>query len=157
VQVPGWTDTSARLVAEHAALAPGIANLRIVADHLDPMAPDEARTALQDIQTFLVETLVPHEEEEDRTVYPHLSRAFGTDDATAALHRTHTEIFHLIRLLGRIGAEIGDDGPTADDRTDLQRALYGLHAILRLHMAQEEELYATIDAETTAELNPNPI
>ncbi len=39
---------------------------------------------------------------------------------------------------------LGADGPSADDRTDLQRALYGLDAILRLHMAQEEELYASI-------------
>jgi soluble P-type ATPase len=156
VQVPGWADTSARLVAEHKVLAPGIARLRIVADQLDAMDPTAAITELREIHAFLVDTLVPHEEEEDRTVYPLLARAFGTDDATAALHRTHTEIFHLIRLLGRIIDEIGPDGPTADDRTDLQRALYGLDAILRLHMAQEEELYAAIDAESTAELTPSP-
>ena len=52
--------------------------------------------------------------------------------------------------------EIGDDGPTADDRTDLQRALYGLDAIVRLHQAQEEELYASIDAEASAGLVPQP-
>ena len=71
-----------------------------------------------------------------------------TDDATAALHRTHTEIFHLVRSLGRIVDELGADGPTAEDRNDLQRALYGLDAILRPHMAQEEELSASIDAES---------
>ena len=98
---------------------------------------------------------MPHEEDEDRTVYPILATAMGTDDAIAALHRTHTEIFHLIRLYGRILDEIGTDGPSVDDRTDLQRALYGLDAILRLHMAQEEELYAAIDAEASAELTPS--
>ncbi|MDH5242611.1 MAG: heavy metal translocating P-type ATPase [Chloroflexota bacterium] len=155
IRVPGWADTGIRLTAEHRTLAPGIARLRIVADHLDAMDPHEAREALLGIRTFLVETLVPHEEEEDREIYPILARAIGTDDATSALHRTHTEIFHLIRLYGRIVDEIGTDGPTADDRTDLQRALYGLDAILRLHMAQEEELYASIDAEASAALKPS--
>ena len=32
-------------------------------------------------------------------------------------------------------------GPGPEDLTDLRRVLYGLDAILRLHMAQEEELY----------------
>ncbi len=93
---------------------------------------------------------------EDRAVYPILARAIGTDDATAALHRTHTEIFHLVRSLGRIVDELGPDGPTAEDRNDLQRALYGLDAILRLHMAQEEDLYASIDAEASSALVPRP-
>jgi heavy metal translocating P-type ATPase len=156
IRVPGWADTGARLMAEHRALAPGIARLRVVADHLDPMDMAEARAALISVQTFLVETLVPHEEEEDRAVYPLLSAAMGTDDAIAALHRTHTEIFHLVRLYGRIVDEIRTDGPTADDRTDLQRALYGLDAIVRLHMAQEEELYASIDPDASSELALRP-
>ncbi len=155
IHVPGWSDTGARLIAEHRALAPGITRLHLIADRLDMMEPSEAHEALADIQAFLVNTLVPHEEEEDRAVYPILARAIGTDDATAALHRTHTEIFHLVRSLGRIVDELGSDGPTAQDRNDLQRALYGLDAILRLHMAQEEELYASIDAEASSGLVPS--
>ncbi len=156
IVVPGWTDTGARLLAEHRALAPGIARLRLVADRLDTMDPLEARSALSELRSFLEDTLVPHEEEEDREVYPLLSAALGTDDAISALHRTHTEIFHLVRLLGRIVDELGSEGPTADDRTDLQRALYGLDAIVRLHQAQEEELYASIDAEASAGLTVQP-
>ena len=57
-------------------------------------------------------------------------------------------------MFGRIVDETGPDGPALADRTDLRRALYGLDAVLRLHMAQEEELYASIDSETTAELVP---
>jgi heavy metal translocating P-type ATPase len=156
IVVPGWADTGARLMAEHRRLAPGIARLRVVADHLDAMEMAEAREALAGIRTFLIETLVPHEEEEDHEVYPLLVTAMGTDDAISALHRTHTEIFHLVRLYGRIVDEIGTDGPTSEDRTDLQRALYGLDAIVRLHQAQEEELYASIDAEASSQLAPLP-
>jgi len=156
IVVAGWADTSSRLLAEHRALAPGIARLRVVADHLDTLDPLEARATLTELRAFLDDTLVPHEEEEDRQVHPMLSTALGADDAIAALHRTHTEIFHLVRLLGRIVDEIGPAGPTPDDRQDLQRALYGLHAIVRLHQAQEEELYASIDAEASAALTVAP-
>ncbi len=144
IRVAGWEQTGARLTAEHRELASGIARLRATADGLDILAPAEALTELEATRAFIVETLVPHEVEEDQVIYPMLATALGSDDATAALHRTHTEIFHLARLFGRLVAELGTDGPTPDDRTDLRRALYGLDAILRLHMAQEEELYASI-------------
>ncbi len=156
IHVPGWPDTRTRLIGEHRDLASGIARVRRVADQLDLLSPAEAATELATLRAFLTDTLVPHEEEEDRTVYPILAAAIGTDDATSALHRTHTEIFHLIRLFGRIVDETGADGPATADRTDLRRALYGLDAILRLHMAQEEELYASVDVETTAGLVPRP-
>ena len=71
----------------------------------------------------------------------------GNDDATAALHRTHTEIFHLIRFMDRLVAEVPEEGPGPEDLNDLRRVLYGLDAILRLHMAQEEELYVALGDE----------
>ena len=63
------------------------------------------------------------------------------------MHGTHTEIFRLIRLFDRLVRDLPEDGPTTDDRLDLRRVLYGLDAILRLHMAQEEELYVSLGDE----------
>ena len=62
----------------------------------------------------MLDTLIPHEEAEDRDVFPFLAKAVGNDDVTAALHRTHTEIFHLIRFTDRLVAEIPprDRAPT---------------------------------------------
>ena len=156
VRIPGWAETHARLATEHRHLAPGIGRLRTTADGLDACSPAEARAELEAARSFLVETLVPHEIEEDRSIYPILANAIGSDDATAALHGTHTEIFHLIRLYGRLLDELGSDGPTSDDRTDLRRTLYGLDAILRLHMAQEEELYLSVGGETNPEMVAQP-
>jgi heavy metal translocating P-type ATPase len=151
VRVAGWEVTRARLAAAHRELAPGIARLRAVADALDVQAPTEARVDLEALRSFLRETLEPHEIEEDRTVYPMLAAAMGNDDSTSAMHRTHTEIFHLVRLFERLVIELPETGPTPDDRTDLRRALYGLDAILRLHMAQEEDLYASLGEEPAGE------
>jgi hypothetical protein len=41
-------------------------------------------------------------------------------------------------------AEIPEGGPDPADLADLRRTLYSLHAILRLHFDQEEELYFTL-------------
>ncbi len=146
-KVPGWTELGNRLRAEHRDLAPSLARIRPIADRLDALEPAAALEELRWLQGFLGGTLIPHEEREDREVYPFLSRAVGSEDVTAALHRTHTEIFHLIRFYARLVAEIPPEGPGREDLTDLRRVLYGLDAILRLHMAQEEELYLALGDE----------
>jgi hypothetical protein len=67
------------------------------------------------------------------------------------MSRAHVEISHLIRRLGRVLDDIGPEGPTADDIIDLRRLLYGLHAILQLHFAQEDEGYLSlVDDESPA-------
>ena len=154
--VPGWAEMGARLRAEHRELAPSLAEIRSLADGLGTLPGPEARARLVALRGFLVETLVPHEELEDRDVFPLLASAVGNDDVTAALHRTHTEIFHLIRFADRLVAEVPEEGPGPEDMTDLRRVLYGLDAILRLHMAQEEELYLALGDEPPAAPEPLP-
>ncbi len=150
IRVPGWTETSAHLRDEHHDLNPEIGRIRSVADRLDAMAPTEAAAQLRAVRGFLVDELLPHEELEDRSIFPMLSQAMGNDDALAALHRTHREIFHLVRLFARLVDDLPDSGPVADDLPDLRRVLYGLYAILRLHMEQEEELYLALGDEHPA-------
>lgn len=144
ITMPGWTATHAELVAAHQQLAGGIDRLRTTADGLGTLPPTEALGELRSIDAFLTDDLLPHEEEEDRTVHPDLARAMGTDEATLALHGTHTEIFRLTRVFHDLVEMLPSDGPDADDLPELRRVLYGLHAILRLHQAQEEELYASV-------------
>jgi len=149
-RVPGWTELSAGLRQEHRDLTPSIARIRALADGLGTMPARAARAELGQVRAFLLDTLVPHEEREDREVFPVLARAVGNDDVTAALHRTHTEIFHLVRFTDRLVREVPEEGPGPEDLTDLRRVLYGLDAILRLHMAQEEELYMALGDEHPA-------
>jgi hypothetical protein len=142
--VAGWATTSAELGRAHAALEGPISRIRPVADRIDRWEPAAALLALDGVRRFLVEELLPHEELEDRTIHPHLAAATGSDDAIAAMHRTHAEIFRLVRLLDRIVAELPAEGPSPDDLPDIRRILYGLDAIVRLHQAQEEDLYGSI-------------
>ena len=147
-QIPGWTETSARLRAAHIELEPSIARIRATADGLDGMSGVAASIALEETLRFVSHDLLPHEELEDRTIYPTLAKAMGSDDATGSMHRTHQEIFRLARLLDRLVRDLPAEGPSVSDRTDLQRLMYGLEAILRLHQAQEEDLYLSIGDST---------
>jgi len=146
--VPGWAETSASLRTEHRELAPALARIRGLADGIDALPASAAGAELEATRSFLVNDLMRHERQEDRAVYPMLAQAIGNEDATAALHRTHTEIFHLIGLYDRLVGDLPPEGPAHEDLVDLRRVLYGLDAILRLHMAQEEELYLSLGDDT---------
>jgi hypothetical protein len=60
------------------------------------------------------------------------------------MSRAHVEIAHQVRRLGRLLDAIGPEGPDEADVIELRRLLYGLHAVLRLHTAQEEEDYLSL-------------
>ena len=73
-----------------------------------------------------------------------LARVLGGQDSTGTMSRAHAEIGYLIRRLGRLLDALPGEGPQPDDVRDLQQALYGLYAILRLHFAQENEGYFSL-------------
>ena len=93
----------------------------------------------------LEQELLPHEHEEQQTAYPLLGKMLKDEDPTGPLVQTHHEIRRLARLFGRMVAQLPADGPRPEEIRDLRRALYGLHAILTLHFAQEEELYSLLE------------
>lgn len=64
----------------------------------------------------------------------------------ASMARAHIEIAHLSRVYGSLLDDLPAGGPDPEDLMDLRRVLYGLHAILRLHFAQEEEAYAWLSS-----------
>jgi hypothetical protein len=119
----------------------GVSNIRRVADRLDQLSPKQARRELDAVHAFLIHDLLPHEAAEDAHVYPLVAKLVGGEDPTATMDRAHTEIAHLVNLLGRLLEDIPGEGPDADDTKELRRILYGLDAVLRLHFAQEEESY----------------
>jgi heavy metal translocating P-type ATPase len=130
-----------RFRGEHRELLIAVDRIRSVADRLDALPPADALAEVREVHRFLVDRLRPHEEAEDALLYPAVAELVGGDDPTATMSRGHAEIAHLTRLLERLLADLGPAGPDAEDLPDLRRVLYGLHAVLRLHFAQEEEAY----------------
>ena len=137
-------ELSHRLRVEHDDLIPKLDSLRDTADLLDTLAPEEAIRDLEETRRLLVDVILPHEAEDEKEIYPQVSAVLPGDDPMSLMSRTHREIFHLVDVYQRQLADLPETGPEPADVLDLRRTLYSLHAILRLHFDQEEELYFSL-------------
>jgi hypothetical protein len=136
-----------RFQAEHDAIRTVIDEIRSVADSLGFASPAHSLDQVRQLHAALVGEVQPHEEAEERELYPRLDRQFGMAGATATMSRAHAEIGHQITRLGLLLREIGDQPPDDADIADLRASLYGLQAILKLHTAQEDESYLSLADE----------
>jgi soluble P-type ATPase/iron-sulfur cluster repair protein YtfE (RIC family) len=133
-----------RFSAEHVTLRQHLEQVRAVADAIGVAPADSAVAMAREVHRVLVEEVLPHEQAEDTELYPMLARVLGGADSTATMSRAHVEIAHLVRRIGRLLDDIDAAGPDDDDLIELRRLLYGLHAILGLHTAQEDESYLSL-------------
>jgi heavy metal translocating P-type ATPase len=130
---------------EHATLRPALEQIRAVADGLSATSAGLRR--LRELHRFLAEELLPHERAEETRLYPAVARTLGSAEVTTTMSRAHAEIERLVRRLGRHLDLAEDDGLRPDQLTDLKACLYGLHAVLILHFAQEEEAYFALSPD----------
>jgi heavy metal translocating P-type ATPase len=140
-------ELSQRLRAEHDRLIPKLDGVRDAADVLDMIPASEAMSILRKTESFLLNEVLPHEAADENEIYPQLSQILPGSDPMAMMSRTHREIFHLVDLFRRQIAGVPPGGLEPADITDVQRVLYGLHAILRLHFDQEEEIYLSLQVD----------
>jgi hypothetical protein len=133
---------------EHAHLRPSLEDIRVVADTLT-MSTQTLRR-LREVYRFITEELMPHERAEESRLYPALARALGGAEVTTTMSRAHAEIERLVQRLGR-HLDLARDGSLRPDQLDdLRACLYGLHAVLILHFAQEEEAYFSLSTATAS-------
>ena len=130
-----------RLAAEHTVLLPVLERVRTTADALTTLTSSQARTELIELVALLRNVLLPHERSDDTELYPEVAQLLGGDDPLAPMNRAHREVARLTHLLSRTAEDLPAEGPDPAMVQELQRNLYGLEAILRLHFAQEDEIY----------------
>jgi len=136
-----------RFQEEHLAIRIDIDTLHKVADELDDLDPRLALVRVTDVHRMLVDEIQPHEDAEEQVLYPALGHYFGGSDPMATMSRAHIEITHQIRRLGQLLADIDPAGMDDVDVTEVRSLLYGLHAILKLHTAQEDESFLSLADE----------
>ncbi|MEV7123304.1 heavy metal translocating P-type ATPase [Kitasatospora griseola] len=136
-----------RFSAEHDDLRDVLEAVREAADRLTAPDSTDALAAVRHVDHLLTTRLLPHEEAEEHELYPALADALGGPEATATMSRAHTEIH---RLAHRITTHLAHAEPTGalapEQHDDLRACLYGLHSVLQLHFAQEEENYFSLSA-----------
>jgi hypothetical protein len=119
----------------HARLRERAELLADAAKVLPAVSPTERESLRDDIVEFLREQVVPHTVLDERVLFPEVSRRLGDPLATATMNYDHVAIRDWI-----------DDVAAADldDTARLQQLLYGLHALIQVHIWKEERLYLTL-------------
>ena len=151
--LPGETAIQELFSGQHRELLPLVDSVRGLADRIGEIPGPDLKSELQLLARALNAQLLPHEKAEGETMYPMVERLLGGRGATGTMSRAHAEIERLVAALGRITRDLPVAGPGPEDLRELRRVLYGLHAVLRLHFAQEEESYLSLLSSPESELS----
>ncbi|MGW7406546.1 hemerythrin domain-containing protein [Streptomyces sp. NPDC054833] len=98
-------------------------------------------SALADVQMFLTDRLIPHVKVEERVLYPVIGRVMGAVEATTTMSRDHVEVGQPARELGTLREVVDRQGLSDERQAALRRVLYGLYTLVKVHFAEEEEIY----------------
>jgi heavy metal translocating P-type ATPase len=131
------------LHARHVLLAAELDRLRLLADSLDD-APLASAAQLIVEANDIVQQVVKHEQDDDREVYPKLAQILADRHGLSAMSRAHREILHLARLLARIVTDLPDEKLDRYLIRDAQRVIEAIETLVRLHTAQEDDIYEAV-------------
>lgn len=137
----------AHLAAEHRQLRPVLECLEAAIGQMASLRGADLLPVLLELNTRLQTQLLPHEQSDDREIYPAIAELLGGDDPLVALSHTHREIFRLQQLYADTLSRLQTQPEDGAVLRDLQRLLHALEAVLRLHFAQEEEIYQSLCAD----------
>jgi len=126
---------------DHEALSRGLNRLRELADALDDAQPLAAVSLISEANRIVGEEIVEHERNDEKIVYPGLGKILRDGHGLAAMSRAHREILHLSRLLARLSHELIPEDVDRYLIRDAQRVIESIEALVRMHNAQEEDIY----------------
>jgi heavy metal translocating P-type ATPase len=134
---------------DHLALIGNLDRLRSIVDGLDDATPECGALLIVEANKVVQEQVVAHERDDEGNVYPRLARILQESHSLSAMSRAHREILHLARLLARV---VGDLSTEKVDRyllRDAQRIIEAIETLVRMHTAQEEDIYEAATARTS--------
>lgn len=104
----------------------------------------QAQADVQALVDTLQTTLAQHEDADENTLYPLLTRSMSWEDRMSAMSQVHREIFRLTHLLARMSSDFAGD-PALVSAEEIQRQLIRLDTLVCLHFEREEELFRYLD------------
>ena len=129
---------------EHKEMRASIELLRTVADSIGSVETEALREGVGQAYTFLIHRLIPHAQAEEQVLYPTVGRLLRAVEATDTMSRDHLEVIRLTEELEALRLHLFYAHLSESDEQALRRILYGLYAIIKLHLAKEEEVYLPI-------------
>lgn len=128
--------------AEHQAIRPHLDAI-LTAAHATGEVPHAILTEMvTGVFEFLTHELLPHAELEDVAIYKAVEKAIGAEGSTNSMKREHLGIRHYIDELSDLrGTLLVRHNIDEETTRSLRCVLYGLHAIVNLHLTVEEDIY----------------
>jgi hypothetical protein len=142
------SDTATPLRPDHERMEAVLDRLREIADRLDHVDATHAAALIVEANQTVERQIVEHERVDERHVYPRVAKLLRDGYGLGAMSRAHREIIHLARLLRRLA-----DGLSAVDMDrylirDAQRIIESIDALVRVHNAQEEDIYEHMNTQS---------
>jgi heavy metal translocating P-type ATPase len=131
---------------DHVALIRSLDRLRSIADALDDVTPEEAAPLIAEANAVVQEQVVEHERDDEGSVYPQLAHVLTDGHGLSAMSRAHREILHLARLLARVVEDLPSEKIDRFLVRDAQRVIEAVETLVRIHTAQEEDIYEAVVA-----------
>jgi iron-sulfur cluster repair protein YtfE (RIC family) len=122
-------------------LLPKIERIRRVADSVGTVPVGMLRERIAEVRGFLVHELLPHARAEDAELYPVVARLLGAPEATATMRHDHVEVAGLVDELEAVEPELAAPSLPLEVEHALRRILYGLYALVKVHLVEEDEIY----------------
>jgi hypothetical protein len=144
--VPSLTDTSHEhhgRITEHIDRLPGIA------DAIGRSDTAALWHAFRPEHEFISGRLVRHMSAIESSLYDPLQRLMAGRHSMAPMRREHEELLRLIDSLGDFAAKLEAGEFDHDDEIGFRRALYRLHSIVKVHLAEEEHYLGVLDHNLT--------
>ena len=138
--------TGRDLRGQHVALIRSLDRLRSIADILDDAAPESAPALIVEANDIVQQQVVEHERGDEGSVYPKVAKILADRHGLSAMSRAHREILHLARLLARIVEDLPSEKIDRYLMRDAQRVIEAIEALVRIHTAQEEDIYDAVSA-----------
>ncbi len=145
----GGTMTAAagrELHRNHLALIGHLDRLRSIVDALDDAIPESAAALIVEANQVVQDQVVAHERDDEGHVYPQLAKVLRESHGLSAMSRAHREILHLARLLARVAEDLPSEKVDRYLIRDAQRLIEAVETLVRLHTAQEEDIYEAVAA-----------
>jgi len=129
------------LHADHEHMEPTLDRLREIADALDQAEGAAAVAMIAEADRIVADRIVTHERDDESEVYPSVAKYLADRHGLGAMSRAHREIIHLSRLLRRLASGLGPNDIDPYLIRDAQRVIESIEALVRIHNAQEEDIY----------------
>jgi len=120
--------------------------LPALADMLDERPrPARFEDRYHTVYATVTGTLLPHMESVESTIYPELDRLMQNRHSMTQMRREHADIKSLVERLGTFAEAIEAEALGPAGTMGLRRVLYRLYALLKVHLAEEEEYLRVLE------------